>query len=865
MTGHFILSRRLLWIESILLILTIMISLIPFALMRSMASFLNPFQGIASSLRMQLLNHITIKSNKVRGSAIIIFDNYGIPHIFATTRDAAFYSLGWLEASQRLFQMDIIRRFMEGNLSALLGKRALSEDIFINSLWLPEVIDNTTRYIKSNKAFLNLSRYVNDFINGINDYIAFAERNNLLPPEYKILGQKPEPWKFKDVVAIEKFLSFMLSYSDSDLILQRLVSRWGPRILLFMDIINRSENIAVAPCSASKPWGSAIKGLKINLKSGFLLSSFSESLKGAPNPTPIIETIDQVKGFLNMFGSDILEMSNDWVISGNFTYSGKPIVANDPHLTLTAPSLWMPVHIKAPDLDVAGVILPGSPFVVIGRNRHIAWGFTNLLGDFVDYYYYVWNGTSYYYLGRWLKPISKNITIKIWNPIRRVYTYKKITIRRTINGPLLDINGSRYAVAWTGLYPSNELEFIMELNFASSVKEALYAQRYFGSPIQNFIVADDKGNFAWSPVGYYPVRTNLPTIDVNGIKIVNEGFLPFNGSKGEGLWKGFVNLSKLPVLYDPILPFIATANTKPWRGSCGFYIGYQYADRFRLERIRDLLYQLISRPERITASDVIKVQLDIVDLSVKDYLNLLIQLLERGGERFLSPRDLEIINKLMAWNGTMYKNLWQPTVALAWALEFHKDLWQYLYGSSSDLFAFRIEYAESLIKNYLIGRPGIYKILERGFLERLSAQSFKEAKKILEGFYKTDDYEKWTYGKIHYYDPVHPLGSLFPRFNYPKEEAPGGPYTINVAMPSNFSSKTGMPVTLAPSVRLVSDLGTQIIYVSLPGGVSGNPFSRYYYNLYLMWVRGEYVTINLNSTPKSLKAIASFKVCGEKG
>ncbi len=854
-------NRGLQWIEAMLVIIAIIFSVVPFTFMKSLSSLLDPFQGIASSLRQNMLNGLTIKTKSVRGSAFVVFDKYGIPHIYATTKDAAFYAVGWVEASQRLFQMDLIRRLIEGNLSALLGIEAFNEDRFINSLWLPEVITNTATYIRNNRSFRNLTRYIEDFINGINDYIAFAVKNNILPPEYKILGQIPELWRFKDVIAVEKFLSLMLSYDDSDLILQKLVLRWGPQILLFMDAINRSENLAVAPCVASKPWGLVI-GLESQATNSISASGLSENVIDAPDPTALAEFIGRINSFLGSLEMNIEGASNNWVVSGNFTSSGKPIVANDPHLSLTAPSLWMLIQIKAPGLNVAGVTLPGSPFVVIGRNEHIAWGFTDLLGDFVDYYYYAWNGTKYYYMGKWLIPLSRNISIKIWNPIERKYTYKIITIYKTVNGPLLDVNGTKYAVSWTGLYLSNELEFIMNLDFAKSVKEALYAQRYFGSPIQNFVVADGKGNIAWSPVGYYPIRLNLPVIKINGTEIINEGFLPFNGSKGEGLWKGFVNLEKLPILYDPEIPFIATANTKPWKGFCGFYIGYHYADRFRLERIKNLLYQLISNPRKITINDIINVQLDIRDLSVKTYTNLLVRLLEMGGEKFLTSSNLKIINKLIAWNGTMSKNMWQPTVALAWTLEFHKDLWHYLYGNFSDLTAFRIEYAESLIKDYMAGRPGIYKILPKGFLEELSARSLVEAEGVLRKFYGNDNYASWIYGRIHYYDPVNPLGSLFPGFNYPKEEASGGPYTINVAMPSSFSSTEGMPVMHGPSVRLVSDLGTSKIYVSLPGGISGNPFSRYYYNLYLMWIKGDYVVMDLNSTPSSLNVVASFEING---
>ncbi len=839
-------------IEATIIIAALIVSLIPLEFFRPLSVLINPAQGFASSNRNVFLNGLKISSKNVRGSAEVIWDRYGIPHIYATTDKAAIYALGWVEASQRLFQMDLIRRFVEGNLSALLGEEAVPHDKFINMLWLPEVIKNTTRFILNNSNFSDLVSFINVFVNGVNDYINYAEKHNLLPPEYKILGLKPEKWRFMDIVALEKFFSLMLSYDDYDLIVQELVNKWGPQILTLMDIVNRSSNMAVASCSESSRWGTVVN---LNVK-----GSETENVTKAPNPEAIVKSFERSFKIIRLPGLNSLEGSNNWVVSGLFTKSGKPIVANDPHLSLTAPSLWMIVHISAPGLNVAGVLIPGSPFVVIGRNKHIAWGFTDLLGDFVDYYYYVWNGSKYYYKGMWLNVIKRNVNIFIWNPFKKTYKVMKLTIERTVNGPLLDVNGTRYAVSWTGLYPSNELEFIMKLNFACSVKEALSAQRYFGSPVQNFVVADDKGNFAWSPIGYYPIKTNLPLIRVYNVSVVNWGFLPFNGSKGEGKWSGFVKIKNLPLLYDPKIPFIATANTKPWEGNCGFYIGYHFADRFRLERIKELLYQDISRPQRVDVRSMMKVQLDIKDLSVIDYLHLLLQLVERGGYKLLNDSEMNIIKDLISWNGTMNTNLWKPTVALAWSYEFHKSLWKYLYGGASNVYSFRIEYAESLIKNYLNGFNSIYKIVPKGFLEKLAAQSFKNSLAKLSSYFGTDDYHKWVYGKIHYYEPAHPLGSLFSGFNYPSEEAPGGPYTINVAVPSNFSKTEGFPVTLAPSVRLISDLGNHVLYISLPGGTSGDPFSKYYHNLYMLWVKGMYFTIDLDSGANNIEAIAKFYI-----
>ena len=828
-------------LQGFLIIIGLVVAAVPLIAGQALYSLMDPVHGPAGAAREAGVFEAVIKTEAIPGKAIVVWDKYGIPHIYADNAPIAFYALGWVEASQRLFQMDIIRRLPQARLSELLGEKALELDKLVASIGLPDMLDDIVELWKSNRTPTAVKVILESFLQGINDYIGYAIEEDKLPFEYRVLGLKPEPWTPRDLAATMRFLSFMLSFDTNDLILQKLVDRWGPEILLYMDIINRTRNVAVASCEYSLPWmGGAI----------ILEGSSGGEPNSPPDPTPILKLYSRLLSLVGM-APDPLGASNNWVISGTFTKSGKPIVANDPHLSLTVPPIWMPVHIVTPNLKVAGVLIPGSPFVVIGRNEYIAWAFTNLMGDFTDFYYYVWNDEGeYYYKGKWLKPEEETIEFKVWDPLKREYKTVEYTIKKTIHGHLIEYNGTRYAVRWTGLNVSDEMRFLWKLNYAKSVMVALSAQFTFGSPIQNFLVADVQGNIAWSPVGYYPVRENLPVINTSLEPIVNEGFLPFNGSRGEGEWKQFRPLPRLPILRNPQLPYIATANTKPWDPGCGFYIGYNYADRFRLVRINELLDKLISHPNPVTVEDVMKVQTDTIDLGMLAYRDLLFKLLERHQALNLNDMEQRILESLASWNGSTEPSMPEPAIALTWFYEFHKELWGYLSGEENvNLYFFRFEYVESLVDDYLEGTPGIEKIFPRGFLENLALQTFRKAISFLEEYYGTNDFQQWRYGELHYYAPTHMLGEALPSLNYKTKPAPGGPYTINVAAPSGLDERVGAPVKAGPSVRLISDLGDSLLYLSLPGGVSGNPFSRHYSDLYEKWARGEYIVIDLNSQP----------------
>ncbi len=789
------------------------------------------------------------------GKAYVYWDSHGVPHIYATTDAIGFYAVGWVTASQRLFQMDLLRRVPEGRLSALVGERGVASDTFMIESGIARSVE-LSWYMISNSSdpVLKATKQMLEYYSmGVNDYIRYAEKNNLLPIEYRVLGQKPEPWKPMDSIAVAKLIAYGLAWNSEDLVMQKLVNKYGEDgiyLAKLFGFLTWNNTLAQASCSVAVPWSSVTGITNPPALEFYTLANLSIE-REIPASTPEKIGVGSIIGlesaparFLGFHTP--LEESNNWVINGSYTASGKPIVANDPHLELTMPPIWFMIELNTPSYHVMGELFPGTPLVVIGRNQHLAWGFTNVMGDFTDYYYYKWDASGrYLYKGEWLEPKHvETVTLEIWNPFKHTFTAKKIDVLETVHGYLIHVNGERLAVRWTGQDPSAEIAFFYILNKASTVKEALQAQRYFHVPPQNFVVADDKGNFAYSLFGAYPVRTNLPVYNVSGVKLVNTGWLPFNGSRGEGEWIGYVPADKIPILYDPSLPYIATANSKPFQGECGAFIGWHFHDKYRLERIHMLLDEMIAEKGKLTVGDVMRVQTDTVDLGVRDYLSLLFNL--------SCWKDNQTMLELHQWflNGTnMSKNEWQPTLAAAWIIEFHTLLWKNLYGSASDIKFLRETYARNLIDSYLLGDPIARKILRISPV-KLANEAFQRAVRNLTLYYHSSNPNDWVYGKIHYYNLHHPA---FKPLNAEPLPASGFTWTINVAPSFQDSATRGMPVGIGPSLREIIDLSMQEYYISLPGGESGNPFSIHYQDLYLeYWSQGKYMVYAITPNASQL-------------
>ncbi|BAA79291.2 penicillin acylase II precursor [Aeropyrum pernix K1] len=810
------------------------------------ASLLDPKNGIIGGLGLDPPSGELSLPEDIPGEAKVYFDDEGVPYIHASSDEAAFYAAGWVHASLRLFQMDVFRRVGLGELSGLVGEAGLEADRRAAILGLRSVVDAEWRHIQNNPEFGEIVRIVEAYTAGVNGYISYALKTGRLPVEYRVLGVKPSPWLPQDTLAMAKVLALMLSYSEDDLILDRLVRKWGPEVIADFDIVGRSLNMPHASCDMAVDWGdvTGLEGpynplLSVEERREPLHESEPLDLGYNPDPEIIAAVVDRVLYMLSWNAA-----SNNWVVSGSLTVSGNPLLANDPHLSLTAPGIWLPIVISSPSYSLAGVTIPGVPLVVIGRNSHVAWGFTNVGSDFTDFYRYQWvDENRYFYKGRIFGVEKSSIEAYVWDPLARSYRVQEISVARTIHGPVIEWQGEKFAVSYTSARPTFEMIFLWLLNKASSVRDALSAQRYFYGPPQNMVVADSAGNIAYSPVGAYPERATLPTIETGYGPIVNTGFLPFDGSAGEGEWRGFKPYSSLPVLFNPPQGFVATANSKPFEDGCWDGLGWDYADRFRTERIYTLLQER-SAEEPLDAGDMRDIQLDVEDLGLKTLVSLMVRVASGDGGHVLE----RYMDMLAEWaeNPQMNVDDYKPTLALLASWYFARDFWESLYGSEEHWRFIKLEYAEKALKAYLRGEDWVFNYFPEGTLEGMVNRSVERAVKTSETFFASPNPEAWVYGEMHYYNPEHLLSEAL---GFGECPAPGGPFTVNVAPPSSVSETRGAPVEAGPSVRLIADLSTTMLYMSLPGGSSGVPLSSFYDNLYWGYCRGEYHILTVGGEP----------------
>jgi penicillin amidase len=644
--------------------------------------------------------------------------------IKASSEAEAFYKLGYAHAYYRFFQMDVMRRVAKGRLSELLGGAALDTDIYFRSRGLYRSAEKTWSYIKSN--YPEYASLIEEYVRGVNDFLA----RNPPPVEYLILGKRPEPWSPVDTIAIAKLIAWSLSGGEDDLQLKILVDASGPQ---FLEVaLPREAN------------------------------------------TPILPRKLTFSSMLQMLGS------NNWVISPNFTTTGRPILANDPHLALSAPPVWIFQRVETPEYTVMGVAFPSAPVVVIGTNGYVAWGFTNSGVDVIDYYYYVWNGTRYYYNGSWLEAERRVEVFKICDLDNRC-TEKMLEVLETLHGPVVEYRGQRYAMRWLGNNVTLEAVALYHMNRARNLTEFLEGLRYFAVPSQNTVYADRYGVVAYFVSGYFPVREG--------------GYLPFNGSRGEGEWKRYIWLPSVLNYINP--PYLATANNKV--ADANIYLQWRWADRYRHDRIMELLAQKAARG-KISVKDVMDIQRDIVDISCRDVKTLLA---EYGGEN-----SEKLLDELAQWDCAMRTDSVTAARYATFVYTLQKLAWD-KFNVSITFVPFEVTLASI--------RRGL---IDRSIVETAAAEALKTSS---------------TWGQIHKYSIKHVLGSVFPQLNYRQVEAPGSWFTVNVA--------PGFQVSQGPSVRFIVAFGDGV-YMMLPGGPDGDPLSQSYDAMYMPWVRGEYVKVD---------------------
>jgi len=600
----------------------------------------------------------------------IIRDADAIPHIVAATKLDGLFGLGYAHAQDRLWQMEFQRRIGHGRLSEVLGTATLPQDRFLRTVGFGRA---------ARSAWASMPEWakqqVNAYVSGVNAFIT-THHGSALPPEFTLLRFEPEPWTGEDVVVWVKMMAWDLSGNYSFELLRHdlLVAVGAERMNQLMPPY-AADGLSILP--RLEETGEAGKAGGLDRKSTYRTHQAYPPYLAHPSHLPTswsraftssVSGDPRVRDFLTGASTEGLG-SNNWVMDGTLTASGKPLLANDPHLGTRLPSTWYLAHISAGDFEVIGGTFPGTPAIALGRNQSIAWGATNVAADVEDLYVEHLDaaGTHYEFRGT-QEPVTvvpETIVVKGAAPV-------VLNVRITRHGPLVSdaINANNadsktspkppavepLAFRWTALDADDgTLAAFLKVNEARNWTEFTEALSGYVAPSQNFVFADTDGHIGYYAPGHIPIRAS------------GDGSRPADGWTGDAEWTGWVPFDELPHVFDPPEHVIVTANHRPAPASYRYNLGLEWTEPYRAQRIADLLAGS-TRPglhttPRFTPDDFARIQADTVSLHAKALLPLLL-----AHSRALDPRDRPALDRLRQWNFDATADSAATAIFQAWFL-----------------------------------------------------------------------------------------------------------------------------------------------------------------------------------------------------
>jgi penicillin G amidase len=727
-----------------------------------------------------------IKLQGLNETVVVVRDEYGIPHIQAKNEHDLFLAQGYVQAQDRLFQMDLSRRQASGRLSEVIGDATIERDQYFRTLGLRRAAEASyDQYSEQGKNTLNW------FTEGVNLYINQMKEAHKLPIEFTILGYQPETWTAVDSLTIGKYMAFDLGGNWEDQAFRQYLLQNFPKDKAY-DLFPTYPKDAPFIISKSE-------------------IDFGKTLTSAIIP-------HEFNG------------SNNWVVAGSKTKSGKPILADDPHLSLGTPSIWYQMHLEAPEVNVSGVIFAGIPGIILGHNDSIAWGVTNTGPDVQDLFIEKRNPNNleeFLFMGKWEKAEVLEEPIKVKGGETIDY---QVTITR--HGPILSEfagdagKGMELALQWTALEPSPELEAVLNMNKAKSWGEFEKALEKFHTPTQNFVFAANDGTIAYKANGKIPIRKK------------GDSLLPVPGWTGEYEWEGYIPFNELPKVVNPKEGFISTANNKVINNDYPYHISHHWAQPFRQLRIQEFLLD----KENLTVKDMQALQMDQMNLQAKEFVPILLKQLPKN----LSQQQKEIVQVLEKWDYQDNVELGAPLIFHLWMKNIKATLFEDdIPEEMLQLFGGQKQAIDELLRRAAVGEPGPW-ITSKGGLEAVVERSFNETISEIQKMYG-EKVESWKWGSYHKVQFTHPLSSVKPLnylFNF-DSSIPVGGSSVTVQAASFDQDGT---VNHGGSWRFIIDAAdfTKGYHIVGPGQ-SGHVLSKWYHNQMEDWVNGNYHTTKLIS------------------
>ncbi|MHB1023462.1 MAG: penicillin acylase family protein [Acidobacteriaceae bacterium] len=731
----------------------------------------------------------------------VLRDQHGVPHLRAANPDDLFFAQGYVTAQDRLWQMDMLRRHGAGELAEILGKGMLQHDRMQRYLQLRVAADNAVAHMPADEL-----HWLQDYARGVNAFIRTHPDD--LPAEFRLLHYSPAPWLPRDSVLIGLVMEQDLTTEfPTKLARETIAAKLSPEQM--------GDLYPVGSWRDHPPTRPAVDLTAPQVIPDIPLDSSQTELDLREQDIEHLRHTLQLDS--SLFSCDgCLAGSNDWVVSGAHTVTGKPLLSNDMHLGHNIPGIWYMADLEAGTFHVAGVTLPGVPFVIVGHNNRIAWGFTNLGADVQDIYVEQTDGKGDYKAADGWHPMHHDReVIHVRGGLDQT-----IDVETTDHGPvitpLLPHEKRSLSLQWTIYDPSTVHIPYYAVDAAQNWTEFCTAISSFGGPSQNAVYADVDGNIGYHAVGKVPLRTN----GLSPTPIIDE----------QHEWKGYIPFDQMPQIYNPPDGILATANARVTTKDYPYPITLDWAPPYRNERIWKVLQKKAQRGDLLTPEDMLALQTDV-------YSDLDHELAQRFAYAIdhtpnASARLRQAANLLRIWDGEVKKNSAAATIVDA----TRKALWPMLLKPylGKDWKLYTWDSSSYALEEIVMFTPNRW--LPKSYADWNAFLSAAVEKGLQDG-HAPDNLTQWKYGQVHPVEIEHPLYSKLPFFKS---------WTGTGVQPQSGDGTTVKQVgrTFGPSERFTADFSNfDHSTLNIVIGESGDPLSPWYRDQWPYWYGGTTFTL----------------------
>ena len=769
-----------------------------------LGKLLDPFHGFWRNAERDKSTDEEIVLAGLKNSVSVVYDSLLIPHIFASDDDDLYRVMGYITARHRLWQMEFQTHAAAGRIAEIVGDKALDFDRNQRRLGMGLGAENSTRAHAQDPTIHKINQA---YTQGVNAYIQSLSYEDY-PIEYKLLDYAPEPWSELKMGLLLKNMSKTLNVGENDFQLTNALKVFGKETLdlLYPDRESVGEPIV------SNPGGWKFKPITLDT----LPLALPDELVSIRPATELVKGVG----------------SNNWAVSGIKTATGSPILANDPHLSLSMPSIWFAAHLNSPSVNTMGVTFTGAPMIILGFNDSISWGATNAQRDLVDWYKIRFKDNKkneYFSDGQW-KPVKKVVEKFLIKGKEPFYD----TVCYTHHGPVVydasfhgDSEKNHYAFRWIAHDGSLELKTFYLLNQAKNYNDYKDALRYFSGPAQNFVFASTQGDIAIHIQGKFPVRRK------------DEGKFVLDGTNTQQEWQAFIPSEQNVFSKNPSRGFVSSANQYPVDSTYPYYIHSNTYEAYRNRRIN----QQLTGMQGITPADMMKLQNDNFNLQAAESLPLMLQKIKTAT---LDPEQHKAFELLKRWDFVNRPGDLAPSYYEVWYDKLYRLLWdemtenKILLSLPSDFVTISLMKTDSTLSFYDIRstpeKEDLQSLVNHTFLKAIDQLNLWRAKNNLD-----------------------PTWAVFKdtQLAHLLRLAPFGKSALNGGHGSSVNATTG---NHGPSWRLVASMEKTGIkaWGVYPGGQSGNPGSRYYDNLVPAWTEGKYYRLHFPHSPSETRGYALY-------